>query len=266
MSDEQRSKPSEVPAELFMLLDEDLPKSERNRLMDRLAQSPGNQESLEEVLRTSRLLDHFSVASRTFCPDPETLMDGACGDLGLQKTALFQRHIDVCPLCSTDIHDFRALSAPTSIEIVVKMGENVLESLKNTFGQLLAPAPIPVFRGSSVEVRDQKKIDNKQLGFERQEENHTWKVIFRQEKDRYLMRVSLNRDNQPSRFTSLLFLDGQVIDGRSSRDGAVTIEGLKVGIYELVVKENPCRENAWNQVEETDDSQYFEESVILQLD
>ena len=80
------------------------------------------------------------------------------------------------------------------------------------------------------------------------------------------MRIALEREAQSCLFTTLLFLNGQVIDGRSARDGAVTIEGLQTGSYELVVKESSRRENAWNQIEEPPLQTMFEDSVMLRLE
>lgn len=257
--------PNTKPSELFMLLDEKLAPGERQRLLDRLSERPEDKADLEEVLGTGRLVKHFSIASRDFCPDQETLMSGASNELGMAKTALFNKHVDSCVFCTSDIADYKALTAPTSMELVFKMGQDALQTLKNSFGSLLTPAPVPVFRGGAALQSPESK--NQEAGFERRDGDIHWTVVIRKDSnDAPIMKVALSRKELPCQFTTLLFLDGQVVDGRSAKDGSVTIEGLGSGSYELVVKENSRRENAWKQVEESSGDTLFEDSILLQFE
>lgn len=266
MSQDPQSHPEEHPSELFMLLDEKLAPGERRRLLDRLAECPDEKAHLEEVLGTGRLVEHFSIASRDYCPDQETLMAGASNELGIAKTALFRKHVDSCAFCASDIADFQALTAPTSMELVFKMGQDALQTLKNSFGSLLSTAPVPVFRGDAATAQG-AELKKNEAGFERRDGDIHWTVVLRKDaSEGPLMKVTLTRKDQPCHFTTLLFLNGQVIDGRSAKDGAITIEGLEAGSYELVVKESSRRENAWKQVEEASGDALFEDSILLQFE
>jgi len=206
--------------------------AERRTLLAELNQfSETERFDLERYLGTERLLTHYSPLSRSFCPDPETLAGYAEERIQRQLAAKCSSHLEHCPLCISDLADCRALMLESPLELVLRFGKELVEVVQNSFGELLAPAPAPVFRGqeSGAEVLIERTLGDRSL-----------RLAIRPDGEaRLMLRVDLRRADQTLDFTTLLFREGAVIDGRSSESGALAIEQLEPGSYELVVREQP---------------------------
>lgn len=252
MTDKQQDQPrdqrGDEPAPAAAFLDDGLSDRDRQRLRAALDADPKARGELDEVLGYRRLVEHFSIASRAYCPGAEALATGARGGLDLRQP-LFDQHLEACPLCADAVADFRALDAPRFCELALKLGRQALEVVHNSFGELFEPAPVPVFRGEGAA---------EPLGVERVFDDEARLAITLANDPsegaaaelKAMLRVELERPEGPGAFSVLLFQDGQVIDGRSTRAGRVTIDDVPRGLYELVVTESAAPEGG-AKVEET---------------
>lgn len=256
MTDHADHKVPDTHTQWLPLLDDNLPESERRRLLGRLENSDEAPSDIKESLDIKRLLDFFSIAGRDYCPSREDLLAAVQRQMhdGFERQRI-ERHSQACPLCADDLADFQALSEPSLIEVVVRMGQKAVELVKNSFGEILEAQPVPAFRS------DGGTSTAGHLDLKRSLGDATLELQMRRSSDtQTLLSVQLKRQQQRCDFTTLLFQDGQVVDGRSATDGRVSIEGLEAGVYELVVRERPAAEALTDK-----HAGALEESVVIEL-